>query len=129
MFDGIELFKISAAMQSHAGRRQALTAQNMANVDTPGFRAQRLPSFADIAEKPDQHPSLRATRPGHLHGAGADISLVRPSDERNDPSPDGNTVTVEREMLESVGAKREHDRALAVYKSALKILHTTLSRS
>ncbi len=31
-------------------------------------------------------------------------------------------------MLESVSAKREHDRALAIYKSALNVLHTTLKR-
>lgn len=129
MFDHLEIFKVSAAMQSHAGRRQALSAENMANVDTPGYRAQRLPSFADVTETSPDQPALRATRPGHLYGAGAEVTHLRISEDRNNPSPDGNTVSVEREMLESVGAKREHDRALAVYKSALKILHTTLARS
>lgn len=127
MFDHLEIFKISSAMASHAGRRQALTAQNMANVDTPGYVAQRLPKFSDVADSPDQYQSLRATREGHLMGSRSETVQARVFSDRNNPAPDGNTVSAERELLESVGAKREHDRAIAVYKSALKILHTSLS--
>lgn len=129
MFEQMDIFRMSSAMAAHAGRRQALTAENMANVDTPGFRARRLPSFAELTETPGQHPPLRASRSAHLHGAGAEAVHVRVAQERADPAPDGNTVSVEREMLEGVAAKREHDRALMVYKSALTILHSTLARS
>ena len=129
MFDQLDIFRMSAAMASHVGRRQALTAQNMANVDTPEYRAQRLPSFSELTETPGQHPPLRATRPDHLYGVGGEVAHARIMTERADPSPDGNTVTVEREMLESVSAKREHDRAIMIYKSALTILQTTLSRN
>ncbi len=129
MFEKLDIFRMSSAMASHAGRRQALAAQNMANVDTPGYRAKRLASFAELAESTDQHPALRATRPGHLWGSGAEVVQARITEDRNDPSPDGNTVSTEQEMLHSVSAKREHDRALAIYKSALTILHSTLARS
>jgi flagellar basal-body rod protein FlgB len=129
MYENIGIFKMASAMASHAGRRQALTAENMANVDTPAYRAKRMASFGDIAEAPGQHPALRATRPGHLWGSGAEVMNARITEERIDPSPDGNTVSAEREMLESVSAKREHDRALAIYKSALTVLQSTLSRS
>ena len=129
MFENLGIFKMSSAMASHAGRRQAVAAQNMANVDTPGYRAQRLASFSELTESTGQHQALRATRPGHLMGADADVVHARLTEDRNDPAPDGNTVSAERELLESVEAKREHDRALAIYKSALTVLHTTLSRS
>ncbi len=118
---------MSSQMASHAGRRQALAAQNMANVDTPGYRAKHLPSFADIAEV-NGPEKLRATRAKHMHGAGSNIAHATVEVVRDGPTPDGNTVTVESEMLESISAKREHDRAIAVYKSSLKILHTTLAR-
>ena len=124
MFENLGIFKMSSAMASHAGRRQAVAAQNLANVDTPGYRAQRLASFSELTESTGQHQALRATRPGHLMGAGADVVHARLTEDRNDPAPDGNTVSAE-----SVEAKREHDRALAIYKSALTVLHTTLSRS
>ena len=128
MFENLDIFRMSSAMASHAGRRQALTAQNMANVDTPGYRAERLASFADLTPNAGEHPPLRATRAEHLHGVGREVAYARVAAERTDPAPDGNTVSIETELLESVSAKREHDRALAIYKSALKILHTTLAR-
>ena len=129
MFANIDIFKMSAAMASHAGRRQSLTAQNMANVDTPGFKAQRLQSFSNLLTDTGTDSTLRATRSQHLDGAGAEVIHARGETVKNDPALDGNTVTVEGEMLESIGARREHDRALAIYKSALNILHTTLARS
>ena len=108
-------------------------AQNMANVDTPGYRAQHLPSFTELATGTagagELMTPLRASRPGHLYGAGADVLQVRAEVERRDPAPDGNTSSVEREMLESVNAAREHDRAISIYKSALTVLHATLARS
>lgn len=128
MFENLGIFKMSSAMASHAGRRQALAAENMANVDTPGFRAKRLASFSELTQ-PAGQSALRATRAGHLWGAGAEVAQARITEHRADPSPDGNTVSAELELLESVEAKREHDRALAIYKSALTVLQTTLSRN
>lgn len=128
MFENLDIFRMSSAMASHAGRRQALAAENMANVDTPGYRAKRMASFSELAGQSDQHAALRATRPGHLGGAGSAFPQARITEDRNDPAPDGNTVSAERELLESVEAKREHDRALAIYKSALTVLRATISR-
>ena len=47
MFSNLTVFKTAHAMAVHAGARQALIAQNVANADTPGYRARDLPSFAE----------------------------------------------------------------------------------
>jgi len=128
MFDRLEIFRMSSAMASHAGHRQALVAENMANVDTPGYRAKRLPSFAELAESPQQAAPLRASRSAHLFGTKQETLNAQVVRERSNPSPDGNTVSVETEMLEAIEVRREHSRALAIYRSALTILHSTLAR-
>jgi flagellar basal-body rod protein FlgB len=43
-------------------------------------------------------------------------------------SPNGNGVSLEQEMVKSVDARRQHDQALAIYKSALTIMRSTLGR-
>lgn len=133
MFQKMELFRMSAAMAEHAGKRQALAAQNMANVDTPGYQARRLKSFADLTQGTGLSASDAfsgwASRRGHLHGSGETSVSAQITKEKNGAALDGNTVSVDREMLESVSARREHDRAIAIYKSTLKILQTTLARS
>lgn len=133
MFQNLEIFRMSAAMADHAGKRQALAAQNMANVDTPGYQARRLASFSDLTKGTGQSVgdafSGRASRSGHLHGSGSTSVSAEITKEKDGAALDGNTVSVDREMLESVSARREHDRAIAIYKSTLKILQTTLARS
>ncbi len=42
--------------------------------------------------------------------------------------PNGNSVSLETEMLNAVSAKRQHDRALAIYKSSLTVLRASLGR-
>lgn len=127
MFENLDVFRMSYAMAKHAGKRQALVAQNVANADTPGYQALRLPSFSETLNTP-MLVAQKATRDGHLFGVVSEGSTVRAAAERRDPSPNGNTVSVEREMLEAVNIKREHDRALTIYKTSLKILQTSLGK-
>lgn len=126
MFADIDLFKISSAMARHAGQRQALVAQNVANADTPGFRARDIADFKTTYAPRDGAQVQRATRIGHLNGQLAHGPFVPTFDRTGQASVNGNKVSLEAEMLKSVGAKRQHDRALAIYKSALGILRSTI---
>lgn len=126
MFENLDVFRMSAALAKHAGQRQALIAQNVANADTPGYTARDLPAFKAIYTPEDAAGSQRATRPRHLNGAVGGTAAITPVDVRDQASPNGNQVSLETEMLKSVSAKRAHDRALAIYKSSLGILRSTI---
>ena len=126
MFSSLEIFQTSHAMARHAGSRQALTAANMANADTPGYRAQSMASFAD-SYTANPASDMRATRAGHL-GSGA---LFTPPDIQftdAESSPNGNSVSLEQEMINGVEIQREHSRALAIYKHSLDVLRMSLGR-
>ena len=129
MFQNLTVFETAHAMATHAGQRQAIIAQNVANADTPGFVARDLPSFHDIyTPVQSEHAFQRATRQGHLHGRqGANVDGLVVED-KSFAAPDGNSVSLETEMLRATDAKRQHDRSLAIYKSALNILRTSLGR-
>ena len=80
-------------------------------------------------EKPTARPTVRecnATRAQHLHGSPAGDALAAAFKAKDEATPNGNQVSLETEMLKSVAAKRQHDRALAIYKSALGILRSTI---
>ena len=47
MFEKIEMMRMARAMGAHASHRQVTVARNIANADTPGFKAQDLQPFAD----------------------------------------------------------------------------------
>ncbi len=132
MFGNLEIFRLSHAMAVHAGHKQAVSAQNVANSDTPDFKARAVHDFKDSYARQNGDAAWHGqkhSRAAHLHGA-ADGDLPDPFIDRSAPgSPNGNTVSLETEMLKSLDAKRQHDRALAIYKSSLSILRATLSRS
>lgn len=128
MFAALDVFKTAQAMARHAGQRQALVAENMANSDTPGFRPRDLSPFGEMVRPGTAEVTARATRPTHLFGAGPAGSL-RPVEQRGPAGADGNGVTIEAEMLRAVEIKRQHDRAIAIYKSGLTVLRTSLGRN
>lgn len=128
MFEKLEVFRMAHAMSVHAGARQAVIAQNMANADTPGYAARDVRPFKEIIETGDVGFVQRATRPGHLGGAGVPVDLSM--SERRDAiaDPNGNNVSLETEMMAAVDVKRQHDRALAIYKSSLTVLRAAVGR-
>jgi len=121
MFENLKVFQTASAMAQHAGQRQALISQNVANADTPGYVGKQLAPFAALYSPNDSTGIQRATRAGHLHGSSTApqmaVSEIRVSD-----NPNENTVSLEEEMLKAAEAKSHHDRAIAIYKSALDVL-------
>ena len=127
MFQSLEVFQIASSMAKHAGQRQALISENIANVDTPDFQARDVPTFSDIMNS--SSPSLlKATRTKHMHGIVENGGTVPTTRERREASVNGNTVSLESEMLKAVETKRQHDRALTIYKSALDVLRMNFSK-
>ena len=114
MFENLEIFDLAAARARHAATRQGVIAQNVANADTPGYRAQDIQPFEEIFDRLD--PGNRAF----------DTALERRMNAPGAVSPNGNSVSLEMEMVRSVEAQRSHSRALMVYQSAMTVLRTSL---
>jgi flagellar basal-body rod protein FlgB len=72
--------------------RQRVIARNLANVDTPGYRAQEIRFSRDLKE------AIRAGDPGGI----SDVKIE--TFERDGPArPDGNSVDLDRELSELSG--------------------------
>lgn len=128
MFEKLEIFQMAGAMARHAASRQALTAQNIANADTQGYKARDLASFSDTYRDQSGGMEIRATRAGHLMGGSALSSTPRIIAGAGSESPNGNNVSLEGEMMKATEISGHHKRALAIYQSSLGILRTSLGR-
>ena len=75
------------AMAQRAGARLGVMAQNVANADTPGYKAMDLPSFAETYQ--ESGTAMRATRAGHMT---ADDAAAEPAPRRTKGAgaPNGN---------------------------------------
>lgn len=123
MFEELELTRMANALASHAGARMGLIARNVANADTPGYRATDLPEFADVWQGGG---GMKATRPGHL--ADPSTGRAAPRQSPGDSSPDGNTVSLERQMVAMTEARQTHEMALAIYRNTGEVLRASLGR-
>jgi len=126
MFQNLELFKSAMLMARHAGMKQSVTSRNVANADTPGYRAFSVKDFSTIAPRPGNDFAMKTTRP--QHAAQADAMPRNAVEQRTISEPNGNGVVLENEIMNSVDAKRQHDRAIAIYRASLGMLRSTLSK-
>ncbi len=127
MFDRPEVLAMASAMAQNASTRLSAIARNVANADTPGYRAVDAASFQD-SYRGTGTLSLQATRTGHLSAAEGvgDTQFVLRSD--GNMSPNGNNVSLENEMVSAAGVRRDHELALTIYKTSLGLLRASLGR-
>ncbi|WP_086053723.1 FlgB family protein [Pseudoruegeria sp. SK021] len=129
MYKGLTLFNVASALASHAGARQSIIARNIANSETPGFKARDLTSFGDAYAQGGVRQALRTSRPGHQqtplqpNGAALVEGIVP-----GDAAPNGNTVSVETEMMKASEVRFQHNMAVSVYRSGIDLLRSGLGR-
>jgi flagellar basal-body rod protein FlgB len=128
MFEKLELTAMAQAMAAHAGARMGVISRNVAQADNPGYKARDLPDFGKVWAQTKPGAAMRATRPGHLHGTQAAAELTSRI-SAGSASPNGNTVSLENEMVKAVEVRQQHDMALAIYRSTSDVIRTSLGRA
>lgn len=126
MFEKLELTRMAQALAAHSGARMSVIAQNVANADTPGYRAQDLRSFNAVYNETGL--GLRVTRPEHLAGTAPDWTVL-PETVPGRAAPNGNTVSLEGEMVKSVEARQSHEMALSIYRATSDVVRASLGRA
>ncbi|WP_366521917.1 FlgB family protein [uncultured Paracoccus sp.] len=123
----LETIRMARAMTAHAAERAKVIAGNVANADTPGFRARDLAPFSETYRNAAANP-IRATRAGHFTSSDGGATAMRVTEDQGGRAPNGNSVSLEEEMVKNAETKRQHDISLAVYRSSLTMLRTALGR-
>lgn len=112
---------INAVASLHARwveTRSRLTAENIANADTPEYRRAAGPAFADVLRGDPRPVAMRATHPSHIA-----------------PEPEApgfaarreGAVALQREMVDLAANRRAHDLNVAV-SAAFHRFHTSVAR-
>jgi flagellar basal-body rod protein FlgB len=106
-------------MASHAAQRHAVIADNIANADTPNYKAKDLQPFADVFKT-----ALRQ---------GQDIApqefRVVELEIGDATSPNGNSVSLEDQMMRSAQTQNDHAMALMVYKKSMTMMKMAIGKN
>lgn len=125
MFDTPEVMQLAQTLARHAGARQTEIAKNVANADTPGYRAKDVIDFVEAFR--EGGIQLQTTRNGHQLRETSSVHWSS-IDAGGEASPNGNTVSLEAEMVRGAKAKSDHDMALTIYKNSMDVLRSALGR-
>jgi len=129
MLENLPLVNMASAMARHAVARHRIIAENVANADTPGYRARDIKDFTAMV---NESFTARTSRPGHRSdggdGAMEGLAALRPFELELPIAPNGNSVSVEDQALRAVEAQNEHRLAVTLYGQTVKILRLGIGR-
>jgi flagellar basal-body rod protein FlgB len=135
MLSGIDLFQVAGDRMRYLTERQTLIARNIANADTPGYKAQDLAPFTPASASGGTAATgvspvvLAQTNPVHLQlepDAAESQQPVATQADYGGEKPTGNTVSVEEQMIKSADVSNAFAMASAVYAKSISIMKTAV---
>lgn len=121
---GLYLLDLASRNAEWLATRQALVAGNIANANTPAYKARDVRPFASVLASTSL--DLAATNSAHLSTAiGGARSVESRPEEPWAVTASGNSVSLEKEMI----AAGEVNRGFALNTSVVKAFHRLLMAS
>jgi flagellar basal-body rod protein FlgB len=109
-----------------AATRQAAIAGNIANADTPGYKARDIEPFEAREQK--TRLQLTVTRQDHMALSPLEMRAAQVEEaEAWDVTHSANTVSVDEELMKSGETERHHRMALTVLGSFHRMLIDSVS--
>ncbi|MCJ9429026.1 flagellar basal body rod protein FlgB [Kordiimonas marina] len=138
-FNNIPIMAALRQRMRWLNQNQTVLSENVANADTPGYKAKEL-SKQDFSGLVDNlsgssskgsvsHVALRVTEPGHMSlngGMAGDSHVIQSKIE--DESPTGNTVVLEEQMMKVADNQMKYGVAVNLYKKNMGLLKIALGR-
>lgn len=108
---------LSLVSRSNAwlSERQSAIARNVANVNTPGYKAVDVKPFAEVLATVGN--DLARSHPGHLAIETAALAIVADAEEGSIMTHSGNSVSLEEQMLKAGDVAGKFALGTSVYKS------------
>ena len=105
---GLTLFQLASARMDWLSARQKTIATNIANADTPDFRAKEVSSFEDFLT--------------------SGTVQTRDAQSAWDQSLDGNRVVLEEQMLMATETEESHRLAARLYRKGHDLISIAASK-
>lgn len=125
----LPIFQLMKQSFSYTGQRQRLLAENLANVDTPGYKSKDMMPFQEgnFDKMLSKRLSMDTRHAGHMSPAGG----TRTWRENEDDSPweisrSGNTVVLEDQVMRIGDNRGAHRLTSEIYSKQLGMIRQTL---
>lgn len=109
--------------------RQVAAAGNLANADTPGYRAREVPDDFGLVLDRQVTGELRLVSTDPAHRGGGDVARVIETREAEDlpARRDGNTVQLDRELLAMATASADFAKAQTALAAKFRLVRYAIN--
>ena len=120
--ESIQLFELASRQAEWLSVRQSLVSGNIANANTPGFKAKDVTSFDAVLQNTQTMP-MAATNALHFVDSPTDSYVVNSeASEGTAAQLSGNSVELSSELMKEGLIKRDYDLNTAVVKAFNKMM-------
>ena len=129
----IALFQAMGAKMNYLSTRQGVLAQNIANADTPEYRARDLTEvdFGAILQDVSNSKKMRLDRtaPGHMvPGGSLDSAQNRKSRVTYEVAPADNSVIIEEQMVKASQTTMDYNLMTNLMRKNVGMIQTALGQ-
>lgn len=120
----LPLMETMRERMAYLSARQTVLAENVANANTPGYRARDVeePDFAAIAAGETDN-ALAVTNPMHISSSGTPGGSFRTKDMPDaESTPNGNSVVLEDQMMKVSSTQMDYATVTQLYRKALSMI-------
>ncbi|MBX9456628.1 MAG: flagellar basal body rod protein FlgB [Rhizobium sp.] len=119
--ESVQLFELASRQAEWLSTRQTLISGNIANANTPGFRAKDVTSFDSVLQS-SQLP-MKATNPLHFIETPTESFAVESEVNKGSATQlSGNSVDLSDELMKQGSIKRDYDLNTAIVKAFNKMI-------
>ncbi len=129
--NGVTLFKALKERLRWVNQRQSLLSQNVANADTPEYRAKDLRpmTFQSMLGGANRPTPVAQTDSRHMQGTGARGTYrVEQTRLPYETAPDGNNVVLEEQLVELGKNSLAHKTSTQLYRKHLMMIKTAIGK-
>jgi flagellar basal-body rod protein FlgB len=131
-FATLPLFQAVKKRLGWLGQRQEVLSQNIANADTPGYRARDLKTydFREIVRRETQQINMTVTNPNQMSGQRKRLRDFTEAESKvpYETRPDGNSVVLEEQVMKIGEAGLKHQLTTELYRKHMSLFRLALGR-
>jgi len=121
--DSLSFFKIASQRMEWLSTRQQVISENIANADTPGFKAREVSEFSRMVDSSAQSSGVVTTNTRHIGGTEQAGNVRVQQDEGAwEQSMDGNTVVLEQQTIKASEVSENYRMAAQLYRKGHELL-------
>ncbi len=124
------IMKMLGTRMAYESERQAVLTQNLANIDTPGYKPRDLEplAFKDLLVGGAQRLPMATTSPAHIGqpgGLNTQFNVISQA-QSFETKPIGNAVSLEEQMANMAANQNDFQLSTTVYQNMITLFKTAL---